>query len=149
MTIAYFWKQKCLSAYPILYEGHKKNILLVLINHANAWSSDCNLICPIVYHQLYIHQVFPFEIPVNTAIATPSPLPLPKSQNFLVWIWSSTYIKSTVQQNIEGFYWTSHVYRMYKETFQIKAALKRNTSKVELWSYRSNQRKEERRGTKT
>lgn len=120
----------------------KKNILLVLINHANAWSSDCNLICPIVYYQLYIHQVFPFEIPVNTAIATP-PSPNPKI------FWSEYEVQHKlnqfVQQNIEGFYWTSHVYRMYKETFQIKAGLKRNTSKGELWSYRSNKRKEERR----
>lgn len=49
-----------------------------------------------------------------------------------------------MQQNIEGLYCTSHVYRIYKQTFEIKAGLNRNTKNDELWSsVQSEQRRKE------
>lgn len=143
MTIAYFWKQKCLSAYPIFYEGHEKK-------YSFGFDKSCKcLILRLQFDMSYclLPVVHSPGIPIrNTSkycYCYPPPSPNPKI------FWSEYEVQHKlnqfVQQNIEGFYWTSHVYRMYKETFQIKAGLKRNTSKGELWSYRSNKRKEERR----
>lgn len=76
----------------------------------------------------------------------PPPLffPLPKSQNVFSMHEYKHKLNQLCNKIWRDFYCTSHVYRMYKGTFEIKAGLNRNTSSKEDISPII-QRKEERR----
>lgn len=71
-------------------------------------------------------------------------LPLPKSQNVFSMHEYKHKLNQLCNKILRDFYCTSHVYRMYKGTFEIKAGLNRNTSSKEDISPII-QRKEERR----
>lgn len=71
-------------------------------------------------------------------------LPLPKSQNIFSMHEYKHKLNQLCNKIWRDFYCTSHVYRMYKGTFEIKAGLNRNTSSKEDISP-INQRNEERR----
>lgn len=89
----------------------------------------------------------PISITSNTAITTSPPLfflPLPKSQNVFSMHEYKHKLNQLCNKIWRDFYCTSHVYRMYKGTFEIKAGLNRNTSSKEDISPII-QRKEERR----
>lgn len=73
----------------------------------------------------------PISITSNTAITTSPPpffLPLPKSQNVFSMHEYKHKLNQLCNKIWRDFYCTSHVYRMYKGTFEIKAGLNRNTS---------------------